>query len=90
MGTISSQKSIEGYLNVNIISVADSGRGVKSTGNVYFYLVKLDFTAQDLIRENKLTALFSDDQDLACQKRGEDPMEPTCARITITGYAAQV
>lgn len=75
---------------VSIMSVADSPRGANSTGNIYFYLLNIDYITHDLQAENKLTAMFSNDQDLACTNRGLDPMEPTCSRVMITGYIAQV
>jgi len=90
MGTISTLKSINGFPMVNIISVADSGRDEPSTGHIYFYLTNLDYTGQDLMKNNKLTVMFSNDQDLACSKNGVDPMEPTCARIMISGSAVEL
>lgn len=75
---------------VNLKSVADSARDEPSTGNIYFYLTNLDFTGLDLLKSNKLTAMFSNDQDLECTKNGIDPMEPTCARIIISGSVLQV
>jgi hypothetical protein len=75
---------------VNVIAMADSVKGGKSTGIIYFYLVMLDFTAQDLSKKNQLTAMFSLDQSLYCTQRNIDPMEPTCARIMITGEALRV
>lgn len=85
MGTVSILKTIEGYPMVNIISVADSPRNAKSTGHIYFLLTDLDFTGKDLRVNNKLTALFSNDQDLECTKQNVDPMEPVCGRIMISG-----
>jgi hypothetical protein len=90
MGTISTLPSIAGFPMVNVISMADSEKGAKSTGVIYFYLVMLDFTAQDLSKNNQLTALFSMDQNLYCTNRNMDPMEPTCARIMISGEALRV
>lgn len=90
MGTMSSLKSINGFPMVNVISVADSARNEPSTGHIYFYLTNLDYTGQDLMKNNKLTVLFSNDQDLACSKNNVDPMEPTCARIMISGSAVEV
>lgn len=75
---------------VSVMSVADSPRGGNSTGNIYFYLLHIDYITHDLKADNKLTALFSNNQDLECTRRGLDPMEPTCSRVMITGYAAQV
>ena len=90
MGTISTVPTIKGFPMVNIIAVADSAKGQQSTGSIYFYLTMLDFTAQDLSKDNRLTALFSMDQSLACTKENVDPMEPTCARIMISGSLQQV
>lgn len=70
---------------VNVISVADSKFGAPSTGHIYFYLTNLDFTANDLMKENKATLLYSADQDLSCSQQSIDSMEPTCSRIMISG-----
>lgn len=85
MGTVSTLEQIKGFPMVNIISVADSPRDGKSTGHIYFLLTDLDYTAKDLKIDNKLTVLFSNDQDLACSKNGIDPMEPICGRVIISG-----
>lgn len=90
MGTISTVPTIKGFPMVNIIAVSDSEKDKPSTGNIYFYLTLLDFTAQDLKKDNRLTVLFSMDQNLACTKDNIDPMEPTCARIMISGSAVKV
>jgi len=90
MGTLSTLKSINGFPMVNIISVADSARDEPSTGDIYFYLTNLDYTGQDLMKNNKLTVMFSNDQDLECSKKGVDPMEPTCARIIMSGSAVEL
>lgn len=90
MGSISTVDAIKGYPMVNIIAAADSARGEKSTGTLFFYLTMLDYTAQDLSKDNRLTILLSMDQDLECSKQGVDPMEPTCARIMISGRAVRV
>lgn len=90
MGTISSQSNLLGFPMVNIISIADSKLNAPSTGHIYFLLTDLDFTAQDLNAYNKLTALFTEDQDLACTINRTDSMEPTCARVIITGSAVRL
>ena len=90
MGTISTLPAIVGFPMVNVIAMADSEKGAKSTGNIYFYLTMLDFTAQDLSKKNQLTALFTMDQNLYCTKRNVDPMEPICARGMISGEALRV
>uniref|UniRef100_A0AAG5CSG4 CREG-like beta-barrel domain-containing protein n=1 Tax=Anopheles atroparvus TaxID=41427 RepID=A0AAG5CSG4_ANOAO len=90
MGSLSTVAAVKGFPMVNIISVADSARGAKSTGVLYFYLTMLDYTAQDLAKDNRLTVMLSLDQDLYCTKKGVDPMEPTCARIMISGTLVKI
>lgn len=90
MGSLSTVEAIKGYPMVNIIAAADSARDAPSTGTLYFYLTMLDYTAQDLKKDNRLTVLLSMDQDLECSKKGIDPMEPTCARIMISGRAVRL
>lgn len=70
---------------VNVISVSDSAIGGRSTGLIYFYITDLDFTAKDLNADDRISLLFTEEQGLSCSARGEDAMEPTCARIIITG-----
>lgn len=88
MGTNSLQ--FPGFPMVNIISMADSPKNAKSTGNIYFYLTDLDYTGKDLTEDNKLTIMLSQDQDMSCKKANMDSMEPTCARIMITGSVKKV
>lgn len=90
MGTISTLPAIAGFPMVNVIAMADSEKSAKSTGNIYFYLTMLDFTAQDLSKKNQLTTLFTMDQNLLCTNQKMDPMEPTCARGMISGEALRV
>ena len=90
MGTISTLPAINGFPMVNVIAFADSEKGEESTGNIYFYLTMLDFTAQDLSKKNQLTTLFTMDQSLYCSNRDIDPMEPTCARAMISGEALRI
>lgn len=85
MGTISSLSTIHGFPMVNVISIADSALDAPSTGHIYFMLTDLDFTGQDLAINNKLTALFTEDQDLSCTTNHTDTMEPTCARVIFVG-----
>lgn len=85
MGTISSLSRIHGYPMVNVISIADSAYDAPSTGHIYFLLTDLDFTGQDLAHINQLTALFTEDQDLACTNNHTDTMEPICARVIFSG-----
>ncbi|XP_055303118.1 protein CREG1-like [Sitodiplosis mosellana] len=90
MGTISSQSFFQGFPMVNVISIADSANNGPSTGHIYFLLTDLDFTGQDLAIDNKLTAMFTEDQDLACTSKNIDTMEPTCARAIFTGKVVRL
>lgn len=91
LGTNSaSAKGLNGFPMVNVISMADSKRGAPSTGDIYFLLTNLDFTGQDLMKSNRVTMLFSRDQNLECRKQQIDPMEPTCSRVMISGQAIMV
>lgn len=85
VGSISTNEKITDYPMVNIISIDDSDLDGTSTGRIHFLLTDLDFTGPDWQHINKVTFLFTDDQNLNCKKRGEDPMEPTCARTMISG-----
>lgn len=87
MSTLSTADEFIGFPMVNIISMADSPVDAKSTGHIYYLLTDLDFTGQDLHKVNKLTVLFSDDQDLSCAQKQIDSMEPTCARVIIAGHS---
>lgn len=86
MGTISTAEGMEGFPMVNVISIADSPLNGKSTGRIFYLLTDLDFTGKDLHVNNKITALFTEDQDLTCTNKGVDSMEPTCSRVIITGH----
>lgn len=90
VGTISTATNISGFPMVNLKSIADSAKDEPSNGHIYFYLTTLDFTGKDLAKSNKLTVMVSNDQDLSCTNKGTDPMEPTCARIIISGSAVKV
>ncbi|XP_017076605.1 protein CREG1 [Drosophila eugracilis] len=84
-GSLSTNKLVEGYPMVNIISIDDSDAKENSTGRIRFVLTDLDFTGPDWQKDNKVTLLFSDEQTLKCKDGGQDPMEPTCARAMISG-----
>ncbi|XP_017047030.1 uncharacterized protein LOC108092071 isoform X2 [Drosophila ficusphila] len=85
LGSLSTNKLVEGYPMVNIISIDDSDEKGNSTGRIRFLLTDLDFTGPDWQKDNKVTFLFSDEQTLRCKDAGKDPMEPTCARSMISG-----
>lgn len=90
MGTISTSSDIKGLPFVHVVSVADSAYNAPSTGHIYFYLPKLSSTQKDLEANNHVTVSFSEDQDLACTSNNVDTMEPTCARVMITGKAVHL
>lgn len=85
MASLSIADDIKGYPVASVVSVADSAWGGKSSGGIYFYMSDLSFTWKNIQASNRVTALFSEDQDLACTSIGRDPMEPTCARAIISG-----
>lgn len=85
LATLSIADDIKGYPVASVVSVADSEWGNKSTGGIYFYMSNLSFSWKNIQANNKITALFSEDQDLSCSSIGRDPMEPTCARAIISG-----
>lgn len=85
MGTISTLSQIKGYPMVNVKSVADSALNAKSTGHIYLMLTDLDLTARDLNVNNKVTALFTENQDLTCTLNNIDPIDPICARAIFVG-----
>ncbi|KAH8323041.1 hypothetical protein KR074_001515 [Drosophila pseudoananassae] len=90
VGSISTNKIVEGYPMVNIISTDDSDSNGQSTGRIRFLLTDLDFTGPDWEHNNKVTLMFSDDQTLNCKNAGMDPMEPTCARTMLSGQVNKI
>ncbi|XP_030370511.1 protein CREG1 [Scaptodrosophila lebanonensis] len=90
VGSISTNAIVENYPMVNIISVDDNDASGKSTGKIHFLLTDLDFTGPDWQRNNKVTFLFTDEQTLNCKNNNKDPMEPTCARIMISGQVRKI
>lgn len=71
---------------VDVVSIADSARDGNSTGEIYMLLTDLHFSEQDLLQNNTLTLLFS----MAQYKNCSDPMEPTCARLMMTGSMKRI
>ncbi|XP_061399212.1 protein CREG1 [Musca vetustissima] len=91
VATISQDPAIKGFPMVNIISINDNDVHQKSTGRIQFLLTDLDFTGIDRQVNNRSTFLFTDEQRLHCSQPSGyhvpsiDPMEPTCARVMISG-----
>ncbi|XP_064550215.1 protein CREG1 [Drosophila montana] len=90
VGSISTNEVVKDYPMVNIISVDDTGLGGNSTGVIRFLLVDLDFTGPDWQKNNKVTFMFTDEQTLKCKNANMDPMEPTCARVIISGQVKKL
>uniref|UniRef100_T1PLY7 Pyridoxamine 5'-phosphate oxidase n=1 Tax=Musca domestica TaxID=7370 RepID=T1PLY7_MUSDO len=96
VGTISSNPAVKGFPMVNIISINDNDVHQKSTGRIRFLLTDLDFTGIDWQVSNKTTFLFTDEQRLHCSRptgwnvQPIDPMEPTCARVMISGQVKKM
>lgn len=90
VGTISTNPLVLGYPMVNIISIDDADSYGSSTGKIHFMLTDLDFTGPDWRNYNKVTFLFTDEQNLHCKMHKMDPMEPTCARVIVSGQIQPV
>ncbi|TDG51897.1 hypothetical protein AWZ03_001567 [Drosophila navojoa] len=90
VGSISTNKIVKDYPMVNIISIDDNSLEGKSSGVIRFLLTDLDFTGPDWQNNNKVTFLFTDEQTLNCKNANKDPMEPTCARVIISGQVKKL
>ncbi|EDV91539.1 protein CREG1 [Drosophila grimshawi] len=90
VGSISTNDVVNGYPMVNIISIDDNNLKGKSSGIIRFMLTDLDFTGPDWQNDNKVTFMFTDEQTLNCKNTNKDPMEPTCARVIISGQVIKV
>lgn len=84
VATISTRKEIESYPTVTLVSYSDGELG-NGSGIPYFYLTPLDFTAQDLAKDNRASVMMSLAQGSYCKSKQWDPMDPRCARILMSG-----
>ncbi|XP_012534409.1 protein CREG1 [Monomorium pharaonis] len=84
VATISTRKDVESYPVANLISIADGPVG-SGTGVPYIYLTPLDYTGQDLDKDNRATLLVTLAQGDYCKNKGYDPMDPRCVRVMLTG-----
>ncbi|XP_029041948.1 protein CREG1 [Osmia bicornis bicornis] len=84
VATISTRKEIESYPAVTLVSYSDGILG-NGTGVPYLYLTPLDFTAQDLAKDNRVSMLMSLAQGDYCKNKQWDPMDPRCARVLMSG-----
>lgn len=90
-GTISSDESLVGYPMVNVISIADNDNIEEiKNGEIFFMLTKWDYSGKDTQTVNKVTLLFSDDQNGECTRNGKEPMGHTCPRVHISGEVEKV
>nr|XP_003701330.1 PREDICTED: protein CREG1 [Megachile rotundata] len=84
VATISTRKDIESFPVANLISYSDGALG-NGSGIPYLYLTPLDFTAQDLAKDNRASLLMSLAQGEYCRNKDWDPMDPRCARVIMSG-----
>lgn len=90
VATISTNQVVKDYPMVNVIAIDDNNANNISTGVVRYLLTDLDFTGTDWHSNNKVTFLFTDEQTLNCRNSNKDPMEPTCARVMISGQVKKL
>ncbi|XP_076302870.1 protein CREG1-like [Lasioglossum baleicum] len=84
VATISSRKDIASFPAVTLVSYSDGLLG-NGSGIPYLYLTPLDFTAQDLAKDNRASFLMTLAEGNYCKTKKWDPMDPRCARILLTG-----
>lgn len=84
VATLSTRRDVESFPAVNLISYTDGLLG-NGSGVPYLYLTPLDFTAQDLAKDNRASLLMTLAQGEYCKNKQWDPMDPRCARILLSG-----
>lgn len=90
-GTISTEADLLGFPMVNVISIADSDTGDEfKQGEIFFMLMDLDYTGKDWEKNNKVTLLFSDDQNGDCTRNNKEPMGHACPRVHISGQVERL
>ncbi|XP_014212968.1 protein CREG1-like [Copidosoma floridanum] len=89
IATVSSRKDTETYPFVNIISFSDGPLG-NGTGIPYMFLTPLDFTAQDVFKDDRATLMMTLAQGRYCESKNYDPMDPRCARVVFSGKIKEV
>jgi len=70
----------------NVVSYSD-GLPNTGTGIPYFYLTSLDPTSRNALKNDKASFTVSEYPLGTCGKK--DPMNPTCAKITLTGKVCE-
>ncbi|XP_066583031.1 protein CREG1 [Prorops nasuta] len=89
VATISTRKDTKNFPTNNVISFSDGPLG-NGSGIPYMYLTPLDFTAQDVSKDNRATLLMSLAEGDYCKQKDWDPMDPRCARVIMTGKIVPV
>ncbi|KZC05320.1 PREDICTED: protein CREG1 [Dufourea novaeangliae] len=84
VATISTRKEIESSPAVTLVSFSDGELG-NGSGIPYLYLTPLDFTAQDLAKDNRASMMMTLAQGDYCKSKQWDPMDPRCARVLLSG-----
>ncbi|XP_001600211.1 protein CREG1 [Nasonia vitripennis] len=89
IATISVRENTKNYPFVNLVSLSDGLKG-QGSGVPYIFVTPLDFTGQDLIKDQRVTMLMSLAQGDWCNQKGYDPMDPRCARVVLSGKIEQI
>lgn len=90
-GTISTEADLVGYPMVNVISIADNDINDDfKQGEIFFMLMDKDYSGKDWKENNKVTLLFSDDQNGDCTNSNKEPMGHSCPRVHISGQVERL
>lgn len=90
-GTISTEEDLVGYPMVNVISIADNDINEDfKHGEIFFMLMDIDYSGKDWKENNKVTLLFSDDQNGDCTNNNREPMGHSCPRVHISGQVEKL
>jgi len=88
-GTLATSSGIYKQAFGDLVSFADGPVG-SNKGAPYFFISSMSTTWKNIQHNNTVSLTVSEAQSDYCETRGIDPMEPTCARITLTGQVEQV
>ncbi|XP_011252500.2 protein CREG1 [Camponotus floridanus] len=89
IATVSVQKDTDTYPVADVVSISD-GPIENGTGIPYMYITPLDTTTQNLDKDNRATLLVSLAEKSYCKDKHLDPMDPRCAKVTLTGIIVPV
>lgn len=75
----------------NVQSFAD-GTVDNSTGNIYFFASPFDTSWHDLAADSRCSFTISEQQTVGgwCSNHTEDPEDPRCARLTLSGTMVDI